>query len=157
MRNFLMTASLALAVTTVVAFGADNSLGTWKLNVEKSKYAPAPLPAKALTVVREASDGGAKVTITGELASGTPINANYTTKYDGSVSTISGSGTPFDTISVKQVDANSYTDVRKKTGTKYHATSRTVISGGGKTMSTTTKGVDADGKGFSSTLVFEKQ
>ena len=89
MRSILNKAFLAVAITTavaitsVVAYGADNSLGTWKLNVEKSKYTPAPMPVKSLTVTREAADGGVKVTTTGEQADGTPINASYTAKYDG--------------------------------------------------------------------------
>jgi hypothetical protein len=32
-----------------------------------------------------------------------------------------------------------------------------VVSNGGKTMTTTTKGANADGKEFSSTFVFDKQ
>ena len=71
MRIFLTKTFLALAITTVAAFGADNTIGTWKLNVEKSKYTPAPMPLKSLTVTREASDGGVKVTATGELTDGT--------------------------------------------------------------------------------------
>ena len=42
-------------------------------------------------------------------------------------------------------------------GTKYVATGRTVISGGGKIMTTTAKGTAADGKPFTSTYVFDKQ
>src|SRR5450755_1865823 len=43
---------------TVAAFGADNSLGTWKLNMSKSKFDPGPGPVKSLTSMREAADGG---------------------------------------------------------------------------------------------------
>ncbi len=144
-----------LAMTAVGMFGADNSLGTWKLNTGKSKYTPPPFPIGSLTVVREASDGGAKVTATGEQAGGTAINTTYTTKYDGSASSVTGTNPLYTTISVKQVDANTLTDTRKKEGGSYQATGRTVISGG--TMTVTTKGVNADGKKFVSTLVFEKQ
>src|SRR5437773_7185020 len=38
MRTFLSKAFLAFAITTVATFAADNTIGTWKLNVEKSKY-----------------------------------------------------------------------------------------------------------------------
>src|ERR1035441_10556727 len=58
MRTILTKALIALAITTIGALGADNSIGTWKLNAEKSKYTPAPMPIKSLTVTREASDGG---------------------------------------------------------------------------------------------------
>ena len=156
MRTFLTKAFIALAITTIGALGADNSIGTWKLNVEKSKYTPAPMPVKSLMIVREASDGGAKVTTTGELADGTAINASYTAKYDGKEVQITGNS-PYDTIAIKQVNANTLTDERKKTGGSYLGTSRIVISGGGKTMTSTTKGTNAAGAAFASTFVFDKQ
>ena len=156
MRTFLTKVFLAFAITTVTTFAADNTIGTWKLNVEKSKYSPAPMPVKSLNVTREASDGGVKVTTTGEQADGTPINASYTAKYDGKDVQVTGNA-PYDTISIKQVNANTLTDERKKTGGPYHATSRLVVSDGGKTMTTTTKGVNTAGKKFTSTFVFDKQ
>ena len=63
----------------------------------------------------------------------------------------------YDTIAIKQVNANTLTDERKKTGGSYKATGRTVVSNGGKTMTTTTKGTNADGKEFTQVLVFDKQ
>ena len=156
MRIFLTKAFLALAITTVAAFGADNTIGTWKLNVEKSKYTPAPMPLKSLTVTREASDGGVKVTATGDRTDGTAINGSYTAKYDGMDVQVTGN-LPYDTISIKEVNANTLTEARKKTGGPYQATSRIVVSNGGKTMTTTTKGTNADGKDFNSALVFDKQ
>ena len=156
MRTLLTKAILALAITSVAAFGADNSIGTWKLNVEKSKYTPAPMPVKSLTITREASDGGAKVTTTGERTDG-PINASYTAKYDGTEVKVTGSNLTYDTIAIKQVNANTLTDERRKVVGPYKATGRTVVSNGGKMMTTTTKGTNADGKQFTSTLVFDKQ
>ena len=122
---------IAVAITTVAAFGADNTLGTWKLNVAKSKYTPAPFPLKSLTITREASDGGVKVTTTGEQADGTQINASYTAKYDGKDVQVTGNS-PYDTIAIKQVNANTLTDERKKTGGPFKATGRTVISNGAR-------------------------
>ncbi|MBZ5726286.1 MAG: hypothetical protein LAP87_14970 [Acidobacteriia bacterium] len=156
MRTVLTKALIVLAITTIGALGADNTIGTWKLNVEKSKYTPPPSPVKSLTVTREASDGGVKVTTTGEQADGTPIHASYTAKYDGKDVPITGNS-PYDTIALKQVNANTFTDARKKTDGKYQATSRIVISNGGKTMTTTTSGTYTDGKAFTYTFVFEKQ
>jgi hypothetical protein len=156
MRTFLTRALIALAITTIGALAADNSIGTWKFNAEKSKYTPAPGPVKSLTVTREAADGGVKVTNTGERTDGTAINATYTVKYDGKEVQVTGNS-PYDTIALKQVNPNTFTDERKKTGTSYSATGRTVISGGGKIMTTTAKGTAADGKPFTSTYVFDKQ
>jgi len=156
MRSLLRKALVVLAISTGVAFGADNSLGTWKLNMEKSKYTPAPMPVKSLTVTREVADGGMKQTTTGERSDGTAINATYTTKYDGQEVPVSGNA-PYDMIAIKQVNANSQTDERRKTDGKYKATGRTVVSNGGKTMTTTVKGTSADGKEFTQSFVFDKQ
>jgi len=97
-----------------------------------------------------------RVTTTGELADGTEINSGYTVKFDGKDVPVNGNA-PYDTISIRQVSANIFTDTRKKTGGPYQATGRTVISKDGKTMTTTTKGTGGDGKPFTSTFVFEKQ
>jgi hypothetical protein len=156
MRTTLTRTLIALAITTIGALGADNSIGTWKLNLEKSKYTPAAMPVKSLTATREASDGGVKVTTTGEQANGAAINASYTAKYDGKDVQVTGNA-PYDTISIRQVNANHFTDERKKTDGKYRATGRTAISGRGKTLTTTTQGINADGKSFTSTFVFDKQ
>jgi hypothetical protein len=155
MRTSLIRTLSALVITTSGALGADNTIGTWKLIAEKSWYSPAPMPVKSLTVTREASDGGVKVTTTGEQANGSAINASYTAKYDGTEFHVTGNA-PYDTIAVKQVNDKTLTDERKKTGGSYHATSRLVISKGGRKMTTTTKGIDADGKEFTSTFVFER-
>jgi hypothetical protein len=157
MRSILINTFVTLAIAATAAFGADNTIGKWKLNIEQSTYTPAPMPVKSLTITREAAGGGAKVTTTGQRADGTAINATYTAKYDGTPSSVTGTGSPYDLVSIKQVDANTLTDERKKTGGKYHVIGRTVISNGGKTMTAITKGVNGDGQVFASTLVFDKQ
>jgi hypothetical protein len=157
MQSFLGKALVTLAFSTIAMFGADNSLGTWKFNSEKSKYTPAPNPLKSLTITREAADGGVKVTTKGERIDGTVIDSGYTAKYDGSASSVSGTGAPYDTISIKQVDANTFTDERKKTGGLYHATGRYAVSNGGKVMTWTSKGADLNGKAFTAVFVYEKQ
>lgn len=154
MCRLLTHLTIAGVITAIAAFAADNSLGTWKLNMEKSKFSPSA-PVKSLTSTREASDGGVKVTVTGEQVDGTPLNANYTAKYDGSESAVTGA--PFDTISIKQVNTNTFTFTQKKTDGKYSVTGRSVISKNGKTMTNTFKGTNADGKPYAATMVWEKQ
>ena len=154
MRSILTKLILGTAITAIGAFAADNSIGTWKLNMEKSKFSPAA-PVKSLTSVREASEGGVKVTSTGELADGTAINSNYTVKYDGKAS--SATGSPFDTIAFKQVNANTFTFTAKKTDGKYNVTGRMLVSKNGKTITSTAKGTNAQGQAYSATMVYEKQ
>ncbi len=158
MRKILGLALFALALTTTAtAWGQDNSVGTWKANVAKSKYTPAPWPVASLTVSREAAPGGIKVTNTGMRKDGSAINASYTAKYDGSSSEVTGEGAPYDSMAVKQVDANTFTYEAKNSKTQYRASGRVVISADGKTMTTTASGVDPDGKPMTMKLVYDKQ
>jgi hypothetical protein len=96
------------------------------------------------------------VTLTGEQSDGTAINSTYTAKYDGKEVSVTGNA-PYDMIAIKQVNANTLTDERHKMGGPYKATGRMVISNGGKTMTSTTKGTNGEGKAFTSTFVFDKQ
>ena len=154
MQSIFAKLAIGVSITAIGMFGADNSLGTWKRNTDKTKSS-GPQTVKSLTTVREASDGGVKVTTTGENMDGTPINSSYTAKYDGKEYPVTGA--PWDTISIKQINANTFTSEVKKTGGKYHSNSKTVISKDGKTMTLTTKGTDAEGKPTSATSVSEKQ
>ena len=155
MKRFLTLALATLALAST-AFAADSTLGTWKLNLEKSKFG-GPTPLKSLTMVREADGDGAKVTLTGERTDGNPVNASYTAKYDGSPATVSGDGAPYDTASTKRVNSHTFTWDAKNSTTKYHSHGQIVISHDGKTMTLTSKGTDRDGKPLSVTLVYEKQ
>jgi hypothetical protein len=156
MRTILTKALIALAITTIGALGADNTIGTWKLNIVKSRYDPVPMPVKSLTVTRVAMDGGVKVTTTAERADGTAINFSYSAKYDGKDVQVLGNA-PYETIAIRQLNADTLTDERKKTGGPYHATGRTAISNGGMTMTTVTEGTNVASKAFTETLVYEKQ
>jgi hypothetical protein len=149
--------ALTMAVIGSGAFCADNTLGTWKLNPEKSKPAAGQSRATSLTVVREASGDGVKVTVKGEREDKSKVDATYTAKYDGKEVMLTGSGLPYDTIAIKQVNDNTLTDVRSKKGGTYKGTGRFVVSNGGKTATLTTKGTGADGKPFTGMTVYDKQ
>jgi hypothetical protein len=156
MRNVVAKLVVGVAITAIGMYGADNSIGTWKRNVAKSKNTP-PItnPIKSLTIVYEAVEGGVKVTVTGERQDGAAISTSYSAKYDGKEYPVTGA--PWDTTSLKQIDANTFTFENKKTGGKYHVTGRSVISKDGKTMTTTTKGTNAEGQPSSGTVIYEKQ
>jgi len=151
--------TFAVLAVTVTALAADNTLGTWKYNAGKSKPAPGASPITNLTLTREAANGGVKNSAKGERADGSKIDNTYTAKYDGKevAMTLMATGTVFDTIAIKQVNANTITEERTKKGGKYHSSVRTVVSADGKTMTSTQKGTGADGKAFTSVAVFDKQ
>jgi hypothetical protein len=153
MRSRLMKLFLGLAITSVALIGADNSIGTWKRNMDKSTSSPpVSNPLKSVTMVREVSGDSVKITNEGVRQDGTHVNWSYTAKYDGKEYPVTG-GAPFDTISMKQINANTFTSVTKKKDGKYYTTGRTVISKDGKTYTLTTKGMNADGKPFTQTIV----
>jgi hypothetical protein len=156
MKRSLLIA-VAMAAIAAGALCADNTLGTWKLNPDKSKPPAGQSRITSLTVVREASGDGVKVTVKGEREDKSSIDAAYTAKYDGKDVIVSGAGLPYDTLAIKQVDANTFTDVRSKKGGSYKGTGRFVVSKDGKTATLTTKGTGADGKPFSGMTVYEKQ
>lgn len=154
MQHILVKSILMAAVSVISVLGADNSLGTWKLNMDKSKFTPSA-PVKSLTTMREASDNGVKVTTTGEKADGTPINASYTAKYDGKTYPVTGA--PFDSIAITQVDANTFTMKQRNSTSKRSTTTRSVVSKDGKTMTNRVRGIGADGNRVNYTMVYEKQ
>jgi hypothetical protein len=149
--------ALALTALAITAFGADNTLGTWKLNPAKSKAPAGQSRITNLTIIREAAGNGVKVTGKGEREDGTKIDITYTATYDGKPVTVSGSGLPYDTVAVKQVNANTTTDVRSKNGGMYKGTGQFKVSNDGKTATLTTKGTNAQGKPFNGTSVYDKQ
>jgi hypothetical protein len=73
MRKNLLVVSLAaccaIVLSSSVALAAENWLGTWKLNVAKSKYSPGPGP-KSLTLKLEATADGIKLTSDGVNSEG---------------------------------------------------------------------------------------
>jgi hypothetical protein len=155
MRGLLKIAS-SVAAACLMASAADNSLGTWKLNVAKSSYEGAPMPVKNVVMVRQVSPDGVKISQTGERADGTALNMTFTTRYDGKECVVAGSS-PFDRIAVKQLDANTFVDERKKRDGLFHAKVKTLISEDGKTLTTVATGTNSEGKPFTSTLVHERQ
>ncbi len=152
-----LTLVFALVAMTATAFAADNSIGTWKMDVAKSTQAPGMSPVKTLTVVRKAVDGGVETTVTGEREDGSKIDTSYRAKYDGKEVTLTGSGLPYDTLSLTQVDANTFTDHRAKKGSAYKATGRFTVSKDGKSAVLEVTGTGADGKPFKTKSVLVKQ
>jgi hypothetical protein len=157
MRKILTLTFAIVLASTMAAFAADNTLGTWKFNAAKSKQAAGVSPITELTLMREARDGGVKVTAKGQRADGSKIDTVGSTKYDGKPVAVTGNGLAWDTVTGQRVSDNAFTEERTKQGTKYHTTVQYVVSADGKTMTATAKGMNADGKPISTRTVFDKQ
>ncbi len=156
-RSVVIAATILflLAVATV-AWAADPFVGTWKLNLEKSKYSPGP-PPKSATLKIEAQKNGLKYVTDGVNAQGNPTHAEFAFIYDGKDYPLKATSAPLDlTIAVKKINTNTHNTVLKQAG-KEMSTGREVVSKDGKTMTRTNKGKNAQGQEFNNTVVFDKQ
>ena len=154
----LVTLSAAALVIFGLAASAQNKdpfVGTWKLNLAKSKYSPGPAP-KATTSTYAAAGKGYKVSVKTEPASGPGQEWSYTTDLDGKDSKVTGNNPNADTVAVKRIDALTLESVSKKGGT-VTATQKNVVSADGKTRTVTTTGTTADGQKVNNVAVYEKQ
>ena len=155
-----------LALTTVVVMSLTASgvllaqdspfVGTWKLNLAKSKFTGTQPPQSEMRTVVPQGDGE-KVTYEGTAADGTPISYSFTTHLDGKDSPFSGAHIfGGDSVAVRRVDANTTTSVVKKAG-KTLITLTTVVSKDGMVTTQTARGTNAQGQPISFTSVWDKQ
>jgi len=142
-------------VVSAALWGADPFLGTWKLNLEKSKFGAAPVP-KAGTRTCVAQRGGMiKCTQDGVNAKGESTHMEYTVKYDGKDYPVTGSPT-VDTVAAKRIDSRTQEWTGKKAG-QVVGTVRIVVSKDGKTLTGTWSGKDPAGNPITYTTVSDKQ
>jgi hypothetical protein len=149
---------LALAaVVCVPAFAQDSPLvGTWKLDVTKSKFDPGPAP-KSLTRTVEAQADGVKYTFEGVAADGSPLAYGFSVQFNGTDNPVSGSiPSGADTISAKRVDSNHYVATLKKGG-KVIGTSKVMVSNDGKVTTVDSTGTTAAGVKTHDVQVYDKQ
>jgi hypothetical protein len=128
--------------------------GTWKLNLEKSKFSPGPSP-KSMTIVY--TPAGDSMTITVDLVppTGDPQKWDMTAAYDGKDHPVTGNPLA-DSISMKRVNDTTGQSTFKKGG-KVTAVNTRVLSADGKTLTISTKGTTADGKTRNDVAVYDKQ
>jgi hypothetical protein len=143
----------AIRSDTAVAQG-DPHIGTWVLNVAKSKYNPGPAP-KAQTSVYAAAGDGFKVSTSGIGADVKPTMTGFTAMFDGKDHPVTGNP-DWDAIMAKRVDSHTVEFTRKKGG-KVVQTATSAVSKDGKTRTVTTSGVNAQGQKISTVAVYEKK
>ena len=158
-----MKRTIALGIfVTILLFAAttlraqDPLVGTWKLNVAKSKYIPGPGP-KSLTRTVTPEGDKMKYSNEGVAADGSAIAYGTTVTLDGKDYPVTGSGVPggADTIAITKLSPTSYDATFKKSGEPI-LTSKVRISKDGKV--TTSHLQSAPGKGsVNNTAVYDKQ
>lgn len=158
LRNSVLGLALAIFAVSATSVSAQSKepagMGSWKLNVAKSKYSPGPAP-KSLTVKFEPAGKGVKLTTEGVSADGKPTATEYTANYDGKDVPLKGSPVA-DTVSLRRIDALTTERTDKKAG-KVVQTLKREIAKDGKSFTVTVKGTTAKGEPINHMLVFEKQ
>jgi hypothetical protein len=152
----------AVAVVCLALFGsmfADSTafVGTWKLNLDKSKYPVGQAP-KSLTRMVSADGDNVTYKFDGVGPDGTAFSFSFTTKLDGTDAEVSGTGVPYgaDHIAIKQVNSHMSSATLKKGG-KIVGTTSATVSHDGKMATLTSKGTDANGKPTKSVSIYDKQ
>jgi hypothetical protein len=134
----------------------DPFLGTWKLNVKKSKFVPGP-PRKSETRIVVTGPSGMRVSVDRVNGDDSTQEFEYTTNLDGKSYPITGQG-PYgaDSISANLTAPNTIQSTLTKNG-KVVATATTIVSSNGKVLTITSKGTDVQGKHFSNVGVYDKK
>jgi hypothetical protein len=153
--------ALAALVVGVVALSTpaveaqiDSLVGTWVLNVAKSRYSPGPPPRQQVSVY-EAIGDGVKVSVTGTAADGKKTAYSFTANMDGKDVPVTGNP-EWDTVAVKRMGPDTLEFTRKKGG-KVVQTATLVIAKDGKSRTVTTNGVNAKGEKIHNVAVYERQ
>src|SRR5262245_27073789 len=144
----------ALVGIELAAQSTDPVVGTWELNVAKSKFSPGPAP-KSETRTYAVVGKEIKAASKGVDGSGKAVTGEWTVVYDGKDRPMTGSPDA-DMLSVKQTDPYT-TEFTQKKGGKVVMTGTRSISKDGKVMTITTKGTNAEGKAVHDVEVFDKK
>ena len=155
MKRYLVSACAVIAAFAAsgLTIAQDNPfVGTWKLNVEKSKYDPGPSPKRQ---TRSWESSGV-VTVEGIDAMGKPRTFGYTIRTDGKEYPATGATNGADSVSAKAIDANTLRATFKRGGTPFEVANFS-ISNNGKVLTISSAGTNANGQRFKNVQVWEKQ
>ena len=156
------------AMLLLAFFGLAGSLwaahpfvGTWKLNVAKSKPAPGQQASVGdLSVVCKEIGADLETVFKGTGADGKPFEYRFTVPQQGGVlgSAQAPAQSPAEAsfVVITVIDPSDMYGTSIQKGKQVEVT-HTFVSKDGKTMTRTSKGTDAQGKPTESLQVFEKQ
>ena len=149
----LMFGTLFAVGGAAIAAGmaADPVIGTWKLDLAKSMFGAGPA-VKAQTRTYSQSAQGITLNMKTVGADGRETSVQTTYQLDGKDYPVTGTA-EYDSLSGKQIDSKTAEFTLKKAG-KTVGTTRRTVSMDGKTLTATSKNVNAKGE---DTLVFNKQ
>jgi hypothetical protein len=144
-----------LLALSAAAYAQDPNVGSWKVDSAKSKYNPAGLAPKSVTVKSSAVGKGLNVVVDVVDNTGKPLHYEYTVTYDGQDVPVKGDPGR-DTTAMKRIDDLTFEQTNKKGG-KVTTVSRLVYAKDGKSRTQTTTGVNPQGDKINNTVVWVRQ
>jgi hypothetical protein len=153
--TLLFVVCLGILASPRPASAADEWLGTWKLNLSKSKFNPPELAPKSQTVVQEAVDGALKTVIDEVNAEGKPVRIEYTAKMDNKDVPLTASPEA-DAVVLQRLDDEYFQTTWKLKG-EIMVLGSTLVSKDRKTMTTTLFGKDTKGRKIAHVTVYDRQ
>ncbi|HYR45198.1 MAG TPA: hypothetical protein VER98_19350 [Terriglobia bacterium] len=170
MRQNLIVAGILFSIACAgllaqTPAGKNPIIGTWRLNLEKSKFESGSPPKQQTRQYSQRRDGLIVANIWSTNAQGNPSFTQTVSKYDGkeygqynqtTLETFQATGTQTgNTQAFVMVDA--YTvDITNKVDGRVATTSRRTVSEDGKTMTHVVKGTNAQDKPYTNVLVFDR-
>ena len=152
-KNRIAVTVLALSfIATAACFAANPQMGTWKLNEGKSKFAPGM--GKSTTVAYSEQGDKIKVTVDGVDKDGKPTHGVWVGKWDGKAYKAKGN-LAWDSAAYRIVN-DRINDITTMKNGKTLWTGRIEVSKDGKSRTVTVNGTDANGKKYTSKVVYDK-
>lgn len=152
MKKLLSLVLLAAVFFAAPAFAADPIVGSWKLNVAKSKFAGPAL--KAGTRVYTEANG--LYTLDQKMTGADGKEMSSHTTYREGKEEKQAAGGPADATLAKKLDANTW-DFELKKGGKVVGHVHRAVSADGKTLTVQNSGAKLSGAQGDETLVFDRQ
>ena len=151
-----MKISLVLGIWLLcgAAWADDPVIGTWRLNVQKSRYSPGPAP-KSQVRTYKAHDGGVQVTIKTVDAEGKTTTVEHPLNYDGKARALTGSSEA-DAILLEKIDDYTSEAVLKH-ATTIIGRNRRVVSKDGKTLTITYEGTNQWSQPVKNVAVYDRE
>jgi len=152
-KKILSLIVLAAVFFASPAFAADPVVGTWKLNVAKSKFNAGSELTAGTRVYTEANG---LYTLDQKLTGADGKTTSNRVQYRDGKEEKQATAGPADTTLGKKIDANTWDFDLKKDGKVVGHVHR-VVSANGKTLTVQNTGVQLSGATGDETLVFDKQ
>jgi len=153
MKKFLSLIVLAALFFAGPAFAADPIVGTWKLNVAKSKFSPGAELTAGSRIYTEAKG---VYTLDQKLTGADGKERSSHTQYRDGKDVKQAAGGPADATHATKIDANTWDFDLKKDGKVVGHVHR-VVSADGKTLTVHNTGMQLSGATGDETLVFDRQ